>query len=89
MRPAAPILLIHPAGNFAGQVGGAAAYLVGLYNDQPEAAATDGDSVWDVVPGELGWVHDEMKSCSCTHNQPSLPSPAQLLICQPLVHPTD
>ena len=42
------------AGNFAGLVGGAAAYLVGFYNDQPEAAATNGDSVWDVIPGEAG-----------------------------------
>lgn len=41
------------SGNFAGQVGGAAAYLVGLYNDQPEAAASDGSSVWDVVPGDV------------------------------------
>ena len=41
------------AGNFAGQVGGAAAYLVGLYNDQPEAAASNGLSVWDVVPGDI------------------------------------
>ncbi|GBF91008.1 hypothetical protein Rsub_03863 [Raphidocelis subcapitata] len=41
------------AGNFAGLVGGAAAYLVGLYNDQPEAAATNGDSIWDVIPGDI------------------------------------
>jgi len=26
---------------------------VGLYNDQPEAAASDGSSVWDVVPGDV------------------------------------
>jgi hypothetical protein len=34
------------------QVGGAVAYMVGLYNDQPEAVASNGNSVWDVVPGE-------------------------------------
>jgi hypothetical protein len=33
------------------QVGGAVAYMVGLYNDQPEAVASDGNSIWDVVPG--------------------------------------
>jgi len=41
------------SGNFAGQVGGALAYLVGLYNDQPEAVASNGASVWDVVPGDV------------------------------------
>lgn len=33
------------------QVGAGAAYLLGLYDDQPEAAAMGGSSVWDVVPG--------------------------------------
>ncbi|GBF91009.1 hypothetical protein Rsub_03864 [Raphidocelis subcapitata] len=40
------------AGNYAGPVGAALAYLVGLYNDQPEAAAMGGGSVWDIVPGD-------------------------------------
>ncbi|GBF97098.1 hypothetical protein Rsub_10109 [Raphidocelis subcapitata] len=62
-----PLVIVRPAlvsgvaaepypgysGNFAGQVGGAVAYLVGLYNDQPEAVASDGGSVWDVVPGDV------------------------------------
>ena len=39
------------AGNFAGPVGAAAAYLLGLYDDQPEAAAVCGSSIWDIVPG--------------------------------------
>ena len=34
-------------------MGGAAAYLVGLYNDQPQAAASNGGSVWDVIPGDI------------------------------------
>ncbi|GBF93777.1 hypothetical protein Rsub_06109 [Raphidocelis subcapitata] len=40
-------------GNYAGQVGALAAYISGLYNDNPAAVAADGDSAWDVVPGDL------------------------------------
>ncbi|KAI8475868.1 MAG: male sterility protein-domain-containing protein [Monoraphidium minutum] len=40
------------AGNFAGPVGAAAAYVVGLYDDQPEATAMAGSNVWDVIPGD-------------------------------------
>lgn len=40
-----------PTGNFAGPVGAATAYLLGLYDDQPEAAAVCGSSIWDIVPG--------------------------------------